>query len=187
MQACITDIHQHPLLNQAANSPLGFPGGAVIKNPSANATNVRDVGLIPGSGRFPGVGNSNLLWYSFLEDLMDRGAWWAARSCRHTTPLSLSFPMRGRLGECYQGPSRAVLGAEPCRARNSGSFKFSSFFKTYQLFLGGETTILISYFSRCWRSRNLKHKYNKFFIMFSVEQNTLVCHSLHHSDGQLIF
>ena len=37
----------------------------------------RDAGLIPGSERSPGVGNGNPLWYSFLEDSMDRGSWWA--------------------------------------------------------------------------------------------------------------
>jgi hypothetical protein len=31
----------------------GFPSGVVVKNPSANAEEVRDVGWIPGSGRFP--------------------------------------------------------------------------------------------------------------------------------------
>ena len=35
----------------------GFPGGTVVKNPPANAGNARETGLIPGSGRFPGVGN----------------------------------------------------------------------------------------------------------------------------------
>ena len=49
----------------------------VIKNPSANAGNERDVGLIPGSGRSPGVRNGNPLQYSCLENSMDRGAWWA--------------------------------------------------------------------------------------------------------------
>ena len=38
------------------NAGKGFPGGSVVKNPSANA---RDVGLIPGSGRSPGEGNGN--------------------------------------------------------------------------------------------------------------------------------
>ena len=32
---------------------------------------------IPGSGRSPGEGNGNPLQYSFLENPMDRGAWWA--------------------------------------------------------------------------------------------------------------
>ena len=47
-------------------------GGAVVKNPPANAG---DVGLIPGSGRSPGRRNSNSLQYSCLENPMDRGAW----------------------------------------------------------------------------------------------------------------
>ena len=46
----------------------------VIKNLPSNAG---DAGLIPGSGRSPGVGNANPLQYSCLENSMDRGAWWA--------------------------------------------------------------------------------------------------------------
>ena len=49
----------------------------VVKNPPANAGDVRDVGSIPGSGRSPGEGNGNLLQYSCLENTMDRGAWQA--------------------------------------------------------------------------------------------------------------
>ena len=49
----------------------------VVKNPPANAGDVRDKGLIPGSGRFPGEGNGYPLQYSCLENPMDRGAWWA--------------------------------------------------------------------------------------------------------------
>ena len=48
--------------------------GIVVKNPPANAG---DMGLIPGSGRSPGVGNGNPLQYSYLENSTDRGAWWA--------------------------------------------------------------------------------------------------------------
>ena len=47
----------------------------VVKNLPAHAEDVRDVGLIPGSGRCPGEGNGNLLQYSSLENPMDRGAW----------------------------------------------------------------------------------------------------------------
>ena len=53
----------------------GFPGGSVVKNPSANAGDTEDSGLIPGSGSPPGVGNGNLLQYCCLENPMDRGAW----------------------------------------------------------------------------------------------------------------
>ena len=40
-------------------------------------TNAGDVGLIPGLGKSPGGGNGNPLQYSYLENPMDRGAWWA--------------------------------------------------------------------------------------------------------------
>ena len=55
----------------------GFPGGLMIKNSTANARDIRDVGSIPGSGRSLGEGNGNPHQYSSLENPMDRGAWWA--------------------------------------------------------------------------------------------------------------
>ena len=39
----------------------GLLGGALVKNPLANAGHSRDMGLIPGSGRSPRVGNGNPL------------------------------------------------------------------------------------------------------------------------------
>ena len=47
----------------------------VVKNLLANAGDPRDSGSIPGLGRSPGAGNSNLLQYSCLESSMDRGVW----------------------------------------------------------------------------------------------------------------
>ena len=52
-----------------------FPGGAVVKNPPANAGDAGDMGLIPGSGRSLGGGNGNPLQYSGLENSTNRGAW----------------------------------------------------------------------------------------------------------------
>ena len=49
----------------------------MVKNPLANAGDVRDMGSIPGSGRSPGGGHGNPLQYSYLESPMDRGAWQA--------------------------------------------------------------------------------------------------------------
>ena len=49
----------------------------VVKNPPANAGDIRGASSIPGLGRSPGVGNSNPLQYSCLENPMDRGAWQA--------------------------------------------------------------------------------------------------------------
>ena len=48
----------------------------VVKNPSAKAEDIRDVGLIPGLGSSPGGGSDNPLQYSCLENPMDRGAFW---------------------------------------------------------------------------------------------------------------
>ena len=47
----------------------------MVKNPSANAGDVRDPGWILGSGTFPGGGHGNPLQYSFLKNPMDKGAW----------------------------------------------------------------------------------------------------------------
>ena len=49
----------------------------MVKNPPANIGDTKDMGSIPQSGRSPGVENGNLLQYSYLENSMDRGAWWA--------------------------------------------------------------------------------------------------------------
>ena len=55
----------------------GFLVGSVVKNPPASAGDIRDAGLIPGLGRSPGRRHGNPLQYSCLENLMNRGAWWA--------------------------------------------------------------------------------------------------------------
>ena len=60
----------------------GFSGGASgkkkkKKNPPANAGDIRDMGSIPGLGRYPGGGHGNPFQYSCLEKPMDRGAWQA--------------------------------------------------------------------------------------------------------------
>ena len=47
----------------------------MVKNPPANARDIRDAGLIPGLGRSPGGGHGNPLQYSCLENPMDIGAW----------------------------------------------------------------------------------------------------------------
>ena len=53
---------------------LGFPRGAVVKNPSASAG---DVGSIPGLGISARGENGNPLQYSCLRNPLDRAAWWA--------------------------------------------------------------------------------------------------------------
>ena len=64
-------------LIEIRTNQMGFQVVLVVKNLSANAGNVRDVSLIPGSGRCPGEGHGNPLQYSCLENPLDRGAWQA--------------------------------------------------------------------------------------------------------------
>ena len=47
---------------------MGVPGRAVVRNPTANAGDIRDTGSIPGWGRAPGEGHGNPLHYSCLEN-----------------------------------------------------------------------------------------------------------------------
>ena len=54
---------------------LSLPVALVVKNPPANAGDIRDLSWIPGLGRCPGGANGNPLQYSCLENPMDRGAW----------------------------------------------------------------------------------------------------------------
>ena len=47
----------------------------VVKNPAANAGDIKEATSNPGSGQSPGEGNGDLLQYSCLENAKDRGAW----------------------------------------------------------------------------------------------------------------
>ena len=67
----------------------------VVKNLPVNARDVRDAGLIPESGRSPGIGNDNPFQYC-LENSMDRGAWWdtvhgAAKSWTQLSTHNIAF------------------------------------------------------------------------------------------------
>ena len=54
---------------------IGLPDGSVGKESTRNAGDTRDSDSIPGSGRSPGQGNGNPLWYSCLKNPMGGGAW----------------------------------------------------------------------------------------------------------------
>ena len=71
----------------------------MVKNPPANSGDIRDVGSISGSGRFPGGRHGNPLQYSCLENPMDRGAWWttvhgAAKSQTRLKLLSMQISIQ---------------------------------------------------------------------------------------------
>ena len=71
---------RHPLLKMSPNFLLlskyhnGLPWW--LRWQKESVCNVGDWGLIPGLGRSPGKGNGNPLQYSWLENSMDRRAWW---------------------------------------------------------------------------------------------------------------
>ena len=64
--------------SQTQLSDFHFWASSGSSNGNESACNAGDLGLIPGSGRYPGEGNGNPLQYSCLENPMDGGAWWAA-------------------------------------------------------------------------------------------------------------
>ena len=69
LMLCFLDNHQ--LLDVS-----GFQVVLGVNSPPANAGDIRDADLIPGSGRSPGGGHGNPLQYSCLENLTERGASW---------------------------------------------------------------------------------------------------------------
>ena len=75
-----------------------FPGGSVIKNLPAKAGDTGEAGLIPGSGRFPGGGNSNPLQYYCWENPVHRGAWWAIVQGVTQSPTQLNTHKLKKLG-----------------------------------------------------------------------------------------
>jgi len=62
----------------------------VVKNPPANAGDLRDTDLTHGSGRSPGIGNGCPLQYSCLENFVDRGAWQATVHGAAVSQIQLS-------------------------------------------------------------------------------------------------
>ena len=65
----------------------------LVKNPPANARDLRDSGSIPGSGRSHGVGNGNPLQHYCLENPMDRGD---CPATVHRVPKSWTRFRKGR-------------------------------------------------------------------------------------------
>ena len=92
----LTELVLSGLLTVKLTSPISFPRvsqvALVVKNPPANAGDLRNVSSIPGWGRYPGGGHGNPFQYSWLESLMDRGA------RRATQSMGSQRAGRGRAG-----------------------------------------------------------------------------------------
>jgi len=115
----------------------------VVKNPPANAGDRRDAGSIPGSGRSPGEGNGNPLWYPCLENPMDRGAWRATvhRVTKSQTQLSVHV---------YACTHTHTHTGKPDRPKGDGSFLGSRglWFQAVDTFL--KPYIYVYIFSKLW-------------------------------------
>ena len=77
---CFSNLHRSEVSCPGQNCEELWQAGVsqvklVVKNPPANAGDVRDVGSILGSGRSPGGQHGNPLWYSCLQNPRDREAW----------------------------------------------------------------------------------------------------------------
>ena len=71
MELTLLKSIKHLAYPKALTLTPGFSGSSDGKESACNAGGL---GSIPGSGRFPGEGNGNLLQYSCLENPMDGGA-----------------------------------------------------------------------------------------------------------------
>ena len=111
---------------------MGFLGSAVVKNPPANAGDAGNVGLIPESGRSPGVGNGNPLQYSCLENPRDGGAWWAtiygvAQSwtrLKRLSSLAAGMQILYHLWPLGKGISRSLVGSSRAQVLACCSYLF---------------------------------------------------------------
>ena len=85
----------------------------LVKNPSATGEDIRDAGLIPGLGRSPGGVHGNPCQYSFLENPMDRGAWWAMIhrvTKSQTQQRQLSMPTLNFLvKQCFHVQNKVII------------------------------------------------------------------------------
>ena len=84
----------------------GFPGALVVKNPPANAGDLRDVNSIPGSGRFPGEGlatHSNILAWRipWTEDPAGYNPW--GHKELDTTEVTACTHAYTRTCGCFRG------------------------------------------------------------------------------------
>ena len=93
-----------------------------VKNLPANAGDLRDAGSIPGLGRSPGGGSGSPLWYSLLENPMDRGAWRVTvhRLAKSRTQLK-RLSTHVRMGERW----RNLMGNRNNKKKNPSAYGVS--------------------------------------------------------------
>ena len=77
-----------------AHDIRGLSGWLSGKESACQRSRSGDAASVPGSGRSPGVGNSNPLQFSCLEHSMDRGAWRATVHGVAKSQTQLSMPER---------------------------------------------------------------------------------------------
>ena len=115
----------------------------VVKSPSANAEDGRDVSSVPGLGKAPGGRHNDPLQYSCLENPMDRGPWWATvhRVAESRTQLKRLSTLHEGISFCfssisssYQPSTKNKLDAQEHRLNCSRKFKYDLSVKQY--FLG---------------------------------------------------
>ena len=87
----------------------------VVKNPPANAGDIRHTSSIPGSGRSPGGGHGNLLQYSCLENPMDKGAWWdSPQGHKESDVTEATYQFRGSVVPNSLQPHALQHARLPC-------------------------------------------------------------------------
>ena len=92
----------------------------LVKNPLANAGDIKDMGSVPGLGRPSRGGHGNLFQCSCLENPMDRGAWWATvhRVAESQTRLSDGARVHDQSNHS-QGVSQSTSSAHAFRASDT--------------------------------------------------------------------
>ena len=120
-----------------------FPGGQVVKNPPANAGDVRDVGSIPESGRFPGGGNGTSLAGSWGHKESDRTEW-------QNSHTSESWQVQHLESKCSKKDMKMV--------RVSSSFHFwRCILKTIPCFCQQIETLFLSQIFLIWEYPFTRH------------------------------